>query len=137
MRSALRAIVSAALASVDRRPGQIGVVLTDDGEMRTLNQRWRKLDRTTDVLSFGYDPDARGTRVNGDLVVSVDRVHEQAKRFRVTPGRELARLVIHGTLHLAGLDHQTAAERRVMRRHEAAVLRKTAAPIAVLDRAIG
>src|SRR5205823_1550300 len=53
--------------------------------------------------------------VDGDIVISLDRTVDQAQRFRVTPGRELARLVIHGTLHLAGLDHDAPAPRRHMR----------------------
>ncbi len=61
--------------------------------------------------------------VSGDIVISLDRLDEQARRFRVSRGRELARLVVHGALHLAGLDHQRAAERRRMRRRESQALR--------------
>ena len=75
----------------------------------------------------------RSTRVNGDLVVSLDRMREQAKRFRVREGAELARLVIHGVLHLAGWDHQRAAERRDMRAQEDAALRACAAAVRMLD----
>jgi rRNA maturation RNase YbeY len=50
-------------------------------------------------------------------------VRAQAKRYRVAEGRELARLLVHGALHLAGLDHQTEAQRRAMRAAERAVLR--------------
>lgn len=70
--------------------------------------------------------------VSGDLVISMDRVREQAKRFRVSQGEELARLVVHGALHLAGLDHQTAAERRDMRTREDAVLKGGAAHVRAL-----
>src|SRR5439155_18546513 len=108
----LRALVRVALTSQGARSGEIGVVLTDDVEVRALNRQWRGLDRTTDVLSFGYDDDdrmrarPRGARaVSGDVVISMERAREQARRFRVSEGRELARLVVHGTLHLAGLDH--------------------------------
>jgi len=158
----LRALIRAALALEHRRPGEIAVVLTDDAELRQLNRQWRGIDRATDVLSFSYDeagpgesiaPRARraaGARtvtaaaadrirtaaapVNGDLVISLDRVREQAKRFRVTDGRELARLAIHGALHLTGLDHQRAAERRYMRLRENAVLKLVKAQVAELDR---
>lgn len=132
---ALRALVRATLAAEGLRPGEIGVVLADDAALRDLNRRWRGLDRATDVLSFSYDEDAGGPRrvVNGDLVVSMDRVGEQARRFRVTRGAELARLVVHGTLHLAGLDHQRPAERRAMRAREEAALRAGRAQAAALD----
>lgn len=131
----LRALVTAALVAAERRPGEIGIVLTGDREVRDLNRRWRRLDRATDVLSFGYDA-GPGARVNGDLVISMERVRGQARRFRVTPGRELARLVIHGALHLAGMDHQQPAERRAMRAMEEQLLRGVRTAIAALDRAL-
>lgn len=131
----LAALVRAALATEDRRPGELGIVLTGDAPVRELNRRWRGLDRATDVLSFNYDTEPRRF-VNGDLIVSLDRVEEQARRFGVTRGRELARLVIHGALHLAGLDHRTDAERRRMRAAEARLLRAGAAHVRALERAL-
>lgn len=59
---------------------------------------------------------------------------EQASRFRCTRGRELARLVVHGTLHLAGLDHRTPSERRHMRAREDAVLGRARAAVEALER---
>jgi rRNA maturation RNase YbeY len=131
----LRAAVLAALALEGRRAGEVAVVLSDDARLRDLNRRWRGLDRATDVLSFGYD-DGEGDVVDGDVVVSLERVREQAKRFRATAGRELARVVVHGALHLAGLDHQGAAERRRMRAREERVLRAAREAIAELDAAL-
>src|SRR5512146_759936 len=103
----LGVLVRGALALEGRRAGEIAVVLAGDDLLRELNRDYRGLDRATDVLSFAYDaagdgvdPAAhRAARVNGDLVVSMDRVREQARRFRVSEGRELARLVVHGALH--------------------------------------
>ena len=129
----LAALVRAALATEGRKPGELGIVLTGDAPVRELNRRWRGLDRATDVLSFGYDTEP-GPFVNGDLIVSMDRVTEQAKRFRVSRGRELARLVIHGALHLAGLDHATAPQRTRMRAREASLLRSGAAQVRALER---
>ena len=104
----LRALVALTLKHEGRRTGEIGVKLTDDAELREVNRRWRGMDRATDVISFAYDedePDAARRPVGGDLVISMDRVREQAARYRQSPGEELARLVIHGTLHLGGHDH--------------------------------
>jgi len=135
---ALRALVRAALRSEGRRAGEIGVLLADDATLRQLNHAYRGLDRATDVLSFAYDAigpgEARLLPVDGDLVVSMDRVRDQARRFRVTPGEELARVVVHGSLHLAGLDHRHAAERREMRRREDRALRAGATPVRALAR---
>ena len=147
----LRALVTLALALEGRRAGEIGVLLTDDRAVRELNRRWRGIDRATDVLSFGDDeapalaphrrrgalgaPAAPG-RVSGDLAISLDRLRVQARRYRVTPGRELARLVIHGVLHLAGFDHRRPAERRTMRARESRTLQSAGREIARLDRAL-
>lgn len=131
----LRAAVTAALALEGHRPGEVAVVLADDVKLRDLNKTWRGLDRATDVLSFGYD-DGEGDVVDGDVVVSLERVRDQAKRFRVSAGRELARVVVHGALHLAGLDHRGAAERRRMRAREDRVLRAVREAIAELDAAL-
>ena len=131
----LAVLVRAALAIEGRRPGELGIVLTGDAPVRELNRRWRGLDRATDVLSFGYD-EKPGPFVNGDLIVSMDRVTEQARRFRVSRGRELARLVIHGALHLAGLDHKTPSQRVRMRARETALLRGAAVQVRALERAL-
>jgi len=130
----LRNLVTATLALEGRRPGAITILLTDDDALRALNHRWRGIDRATDVLSFAYEE--RGGRVSGDLAISLERMAGQARRYRVSPGRELARLAVHGALHLAGLDHHAAAERLHMRRREREALRAAAAPIRALDRAL-
>ena len=131
----LAALVRAALAGEGRSPGELGIVLTGDAPVRELNRRWRGLDRATDVLSFCYD-DPPGPVVNGDLIVSMDRVIEQAVRYRVSRGQELARLIVHGALHLAGLDHKTMAQRRHMRAREARLLRERAKEVRALERAL-
>jgi probable rRNA maturation factor len=144
----LRAIVRLAVAHAGRRAGEIGVVLDGDERLRELNRRWRGLDRATDVLSFDYEEvgaagagrrvtRASSTRppVHGDLVISLDRARVQARRYRVSEGRELARLAIHGALHLAGLDHDTAATRAHMRRAERDIMRAAAPQVKALDRA--
>ncbi len=135
LRAALRGVVREALAVEGRRAGEISIVLTRDAELRELNKRWRKIDRTTDVLSFPY-ADERG-RVDGDLIISLDRLVAQAKRYRVSVGNELARLVVHGALHLGGLDHHTMPERRVMRRAEAAARKACAGRVTALERGFG
>jgi len=127
-------LVRAAVMQAGGKPGAIEITLTDDAALRALNQSWRRIDRATDVLSFHYHDD--GQPVAGDLVISIGRWHEQARRYRTTRARELARLVVHGALHLAGLDHHRAAERRAMRAHEDRVLRSQTAVIRDLERVL-
>jgi len=138
----LRALIARVLRGERRRVGEIAVVLADDALLRQINRDWRGIDRATDVISFAYDerePDAPRLPVRGDLLVSLDRVRDQARRYRVTPGAELARLVAHGTLHLCGHDHARLAERTRMRARENAVLRRASANANVreLDRGLG
>jgi probable rRNA maturation factor len=128
----LGALVRDAIARAGGRVGAIEITLTDDAALRALNQSWRGIDRATDVLSFHYHDD--GLPVAGDLVISIDRWHEQARRYRTTRGRELARLVVHGALHLAGLDHHRPGERRAMRAQENQSLHKGAVAIHALER---
>ncbi|MBI1799969.1 MAG: rRNA maturation RNase YbeY [Candidatus Eisenbacteria bacterium] len=155
----LRALITRALALERCRAGDIGVVIANDALLRDLNRGFRGIDRATDVLSFLYDEaeeaapgeactgslggsrggsrgDSRGNNarvVDGDVVISLDRLLDQARRYRVTPGRELARLVIHGTLHLAGLDHDREADRRRMRSRERKALREGRDAIRMLE----
>src|SRR5262245_35363978 len=99
----------------------VSVVFGDDVLLRTLNARYRGIDRATDVLSFTYEDDGPGgarRALGGELVLSTARIAAQARRYRHTPGKELLRLVTHGLLHLCGHDHVKAGERKVMRAAE-------------------
>lgn len=145
----LRALVARVLRAERRRAGEIGLALSDDALLRQINRDWRGIDRATDVISFAYDegspgslpgvaPAANGRRssppVRGDLLISLDRMRDQARRYRVSQGRELARLVVHGALHLCGHDHVQSAARRRMRSREATLLREARAEARALDR---
>lgn len=109
----------------------VNVVLTGDERLRALNRRFAGEDYSTDVLAFPADdgevfpgmPDVveaddgqtgGGTRLLGDIALSVHHIARQAGEHGVTFGRELAMLAIHGTLHLLGYDHATPEEERVM-----------------------
>lgn len=110
----------------------VSVVFGDDALLRSLNARYRGIDRATDVLSFTYADDGPGARpraLDGELVLSTARLAAQARRYRHTPGRELLRLVTHGLLHLCGHDHVKAGERKVMRAAERAALGADVPPL--------
>lgn len=110
---------------------EIHLALTDDARIQVLNKEYRNKDKATDVLSFPqFHPkeisgrsrrrvDAPGPYL-GDLVISTETTLKQAKEFGVTKREELARLVVHGVLHLCGYDHEKvpAADAQRMRRRE-------------------
>lgn len=101
---------------------EVGVVLGDDRLLLELNTRYRGKPRRTDVLSFPMQ-DLGPYRVLGEVVISTDRAVAQARARRLSPAGEMARLLVHGLLHLLGYQHDTGQGRRRMRRREAERLR--------------
>ena len=91
-------------------PLEVSVLLCDEAAMRDLNTRYRGIEAPTDVLSFSQFEDnghwlARSEQVAGDVVIAVDVAGRQAA-LRCEPlERELCRLLVHGMLHLVGMDH--------------------------------
>jgi probable rRNA maturation factor len=114
VRRAARA--AAAAARADAGDAELTVVLSDDSRLRDLNARFRGANRPTDVLSFaGLEaPGGSAPRYLGDLVISMDRCAAQARAQGHGLDAELALLVIHGTLHLLGHDHDTSARKADM-----------------------
>lgn len=100
---------------------ELSIVLLDDRAIAALNARYRGQDRPTDVLSFslleGENPERSGNLL-GDVVVGLEVAARQARRAHRGLDREIAHLLIHGTLHLLGYDHQSDEEAREMRREE-------------------
>ena len=126
-RGALRVLLRRCLDSGATASGTgLGLVLAGDRLVRRLNREWRGKDYPTDVLSFpagdppplppGAEP-SPGPYL-GEIVISVPRCREQAAKQGVDPGVELARLVIHGALHLLGYDHNDTTDRVRMQARE-------------------
>ena len=82
-------------------------VITGDAELRRLNKQFRSQDCATDVLSFA----SAGTSSLGDIAISFQRARAQAREFGHTVEREVSILMLHGVLHLMGLDHQADSGR--------------------------
>lgn len=112
---------------------EISVIFTDDPAIRSMNMKFRGIDRATDVLSFPqgengvYDrnPD-NGCRVLGDIVLSMEHAVRQAAEFGHTLQREVGYLTVHSMLHLLGYDHgeEDGLRRLMMREKEEEVLAK-------------
>lgn len=118
--------VSAALAGAGhRRPAEIVIRLVNEAEGRRLNLRWRHRDYATNVLSFPAElPRGLHSGLLGDLVICAPVVRREARVQNKPPAAHWAHLVVHGTLHLLGHDHETAAEAGVMESLETAILGK-------------
>ena len=89
--------------------------------MRALNKKFRKIDKVTDVLSFG---EAAADPQRGEVVICVEQAKQQAKRYKVTLLEEIQRLLVHGLLHLLGYDHLKRADRILMRHKEEVYAKK-------------
>jgi len=106
------------------RGAQISVLLVGPAASRALNARYRHLDRPTNVLAFPADAAARRTSgLLGDLVICPALLRTEARAQGKSRVAHWAHLVVHGTLHLAGFDHERDADARRMRRREVRVLR--------------
>jgi probable rRNA maturation factor len=116
--SRVRRLLADAARATRSAPREVSVLFCGDRRMRTLNRRYRRKDRSTDVLAF---PAGDGGLL-GDIVISVPYATRQARRRREPLPRELDRLLLHGYLHLLGYDHETddgqmdALEARLRRR---------------------
>jgi len=103
---------------------ELGVEFVGDGRMRGLNRRYRHRDRSTDVLAFPMrEAVGPATLLLGDVVISLPTAVRQAAAERWSLDQEVARLMVHGVLHLVGYDHERGErEARRMRRKESAVI---------------
>ena len=100
---------------------ELSVSLVDDATIADLNARYRGIDRPTDVLSFSLVEGEHAERSGGllgDVVVSLETADRQARRGRRSLDEEVLRLLVHGTLHLLGHDHELPDEARRMRAQE-------------------
>lgn len=113
--------VLAEIASDHGLRGAVSIILADDAHLRRLNRDFRSVDSATDVLSFDLKDDLVGGDI-GEIYISLDRARAQARSASRNLMDEVARLAIHGFLHLAGYDHHTDAEGLRMQRREARYL---------------
>ncbi len=103
----LKKIAASILKALEQSPGELSVALVGDQEMRSLNAKYRKKKKTTDVLSFPADPALTSeTGLLGDVIISVEQAKRQAKERNHSLRKEMATLLIHGILHLLGYDHE-------------------------------
>ncbi|MFE1601380.1 rRNA maturation RNase YbeY [Methylobacterium sp. ID0610] len=127
----VRGAVEAALAVLPPEgPVEVSVVLTDDEAVQELNRTWRGKDKPTNVLSFpAGHPHGGGLRPLGDVVLAYDTMLRESGEQSKPLGHHLAHLLVHGTLHLLGQDHETdEAEAEAMEALEVTALRRLGIP---------
>ena len=109
----------------------VNVVLTNPENIRTINKEHRQIDKETDVLSFPMYEKTEIANIKldkedilGDMVISIERVKEQAKEYGHSFKRELAYMVVHSFYHLLGYDHIKEEDKKEMRPKEEKILSK-------------
>lgn len=120
---------------------EVNLTLVDNEQIHEINREYRQIDRPTDVLSFpmqtydapadfshvedcveeNFNPDT-GELLLGDIVLSVEKVKEQATLYAHSEKREFAFLILHSMLHLFGYDHETDEEREAMEARQRTIL---------------
>lgn len=100
----------------EARPGIIQFIFYDDQKLLDLNKRYLNHNTLTDVITFNYNDDFDG--ISGDIFISYERVIENAERYKVTPEKELRRVMVHGVLHLLGYDDTDVGARMLMQSKE-------------------
>ena len=98
-------------ASYGRKVGDIGYLFCDDEKILEVNREYLQHDYYTDIITFDYDED---DIISGDLVISLDTVRSNAELFNKTYEEELYRVIIHGILHLCGINDKGPGEREIM-----------------------
>jgi rRNA maturation RNase YbeY len=106
-------------ATYGRKIGEVGYLFCDDEKILEVNREYLQHDYYTDIITFDYN---EGKQINGDLVISLDTVRSNAELFKKPYEEELYRVIIHGILHLCGINDKGPGEREIMEAAENAAL---------------
>ena len=107
--------IKAVAQTYGRKVGEVGYMFVNDEKILEINNEYLGHDYYTDVITFDYD---EGDVVNGDIVISLDTVRTNAEMFGKAYEDELYRVIIHGILHLCGLNDTGPGEREIMEKAE-------------------
>lgn len=107
--------IKAVAASHNKKVGEIGYLFVDDEKILEVNNEYLNHDYYTDIITFDY---CEGDTLNGDLVISLDTVRTNAEKFGKSYEEELHRVIIHGILHLCGINDKGPGEREIMEENE-------------------
>ena len=102
-------------ASLGKRVGVLSYIFCDDEYILDTNRKYLQHDYYTDIITFDY---TEGNRISGDLFISLDTVRTNAEQFEQPYERELHRVIIHGILHLCGINDKGPGEREIMEAEE-------------------
>ncbi len=119
-RAALQQWVSRVAELHGRAAGTLTYVFCNDSYILDVNRQFLDHDYFTDIITFDY---STARRIAGDMVISVDTVRSNAEMLHIAYEQELRRVIIHGVLHLCGINDKGPGEREIMEHHENDALR--------------
>ena len=111
----IRNWVKAVAATYQKKVGEIGYLFCSDERILEVNRQFLQHDYYTNIITFDY---CQGNRIAGDLVISLDTVRTNAEQFGAEYETELNRVIIHGILHLCGINDKGPGEREIMEAEE-------------------
>ena len=126
----IRTLIDCVLQGEKRQAAFLSVLLTQKSTVLALNQKWRKDNYETDVLSF---PLGNSSRIEGEIYISMDFAYEHCSQFGATFTQEVCRYVVHGLLHLLGYSDTSPEEASTMRRLEDLYLQASGIIVAYAD----
>lgn len=97
--------------SYDKTAGNIAYIFVDDEKILGVNQQYLQHNYYTDIITFDY---SAGQKISGDLFISLDTIRTNAEQFGRPYAEELHRVIIHGILHLVGINDKGPGEREIM-----------------------
>lgn len=103
--------IKAVAAVYGKKVGEIAYIFVDDEKILDVNRQYLQHDYYTDIITFDY---CEGDVISGDLFISLDTVRSNAELVGATYEHELNRVIIHGILHLCGIDDKEPGEREIM-----------------------
>ena len=107
----IRTWVKAVAASYGKKTGDISYIFCSDEKILEVNRQYLQHDYYTDIITFDY---TSGSKIAGDLFISLDTVRTNAEQFAASYEEELHRTIIHGILHLCGINDKGPGEREIM-----------------------
>ena len=117
-------------AAHGRRIGELTYIFCSDERIIEVNRQFLQHDYYTDIITFDY---CRGRMLSGDMFISVDTVASNAEMLSTPYDREFYRVIVHGLLHLCGINDKGPGEREIMESHEDAALAMPSCPAAKVN----
>jgi len=104
---------------------EVSILLTSDEKIKILNNNYRNKNNSTNVLAFPMNiEDQNKTKIIGDVVISLEKVISESKKYKISKKKYLTKITIHGLLHLLGYDHIYKEDFKIMRLKERNIFKK-------------